>query len=227
MPCIWQGCGSPRPSARMKTNPTLDTTRRKFLLTAASAAGAFAAADTAAAQDPRVVLDAAILNYLVRVQDVQSELYREGVNDFLTSNARRRLFDPHGGQGTIDTLLGFQEQEASQAATMRDLVMRLGATPLPPCTVTFIRFAAVADLLATAYTIENLAVSAYLGVLPLIRNTFIESAVASLSSVQSRHAAFVGMLNGLSPAPAPADTPRSRSDILRELDPYLGQCSAE
>lgn len=211
----------------MKTNPPPDTTRRKFLLSAASAAGACAMAGDAAAQDPRIVLEAAILNYLVRVQDVQSELYREGVNDFLSSSTRRRQFDAHGGQATIDTLLEFQQQEAAQAATMRDLVVRLGATPLPPCTVTFPRFATVVDLFATALTIENLAVSAFLGVLPLIRNTFVESAVASMSSVQSRHAAFVGMLNGQPPAPAPADTPRSRDDILRALDPYVGRCSAE
>ena len=218
----------PAPSARMKSHPTSDTTRRKFLLgAAASAAGAFALGGTAAAQDPRIVLDAAILNYLVRLQDVQSELYREGVNDFLTSSTRRRQFDAHGGQATIDTLLEFQQQEASQAATMRDLVMRLGAAPLPTCTVTFARFATVPDLLATALTIENLAVSAHLGVLPLIRNTFVASAVASMSSVQSRHAAFVGMLNGQSPAPAPADTPRSREDILNELDRYIGRCTAQ
>jgi hypothetical protein len=45
--------------------------------------------------------------------------------------------------------------------------------------------------------------------------------------VQSRHAAFIGLLNGQSPAPAPADTPRARDEVLALLDPYIGRCSAE
>jgi hypothetical protein len=211
----------------MKTVSPVDTTRRKFLLSAASAAGALAVADAASAQDPRVVLDAAVLNYLARVQDVQAELYREGMNEILASSSRRRQFDSYGGQSTIDTLLAFQQQEASQAATLRDLAARLGATPLPPCGVNFPRFPSVAEFLATILSIENLAVSAYLGILPLVRNAAVESAVASMSSVQSRHAAFIGMLNGQSPAPEPADTPRSRDDILRALDPYIGECASQ
>lgn len=211
----------------MNPHRTGDTSRRKFLLTAASAAGALTLTDTAAAQDPRIVLDAAILNYLVRLEDVQAELYREGLGDILSNSVRRRQFDAYGGGPTIDTLLEFQQQEASQAATLRDLAVRLGATALPPCTVTFPRFPNVPDLLAEINRIENLAVSAYLGVLPLIRNTFVESAVASMSSVQSRHAAFVGMLVGQPPAPAAADTPRSREDILRELNPFIGRCATE
>ena len=174
-----------------------------------------------------MVLDGAILNFLVRVEDVQAELYREGVNDFLTSSTRRRQFDPFGGQAAIDTLLSFQQQEASHAATLRDLVRRLGGTPLPTCTVTFARFATVPDLLQRALEIENISVSAYLGVLPLIRNVHLQSAVASISSVESRHAAFIATLNGQSPAPAPADTPRSREEINRLLDPFIGRCSAE
>jgi hypothetical protein len=55
----------------------------------------------------------------------------------------------------------------------------------------------------------------------------VQTAVASIASVQSRHAAYVGVLNGQSPAPAAADTPRSREEILTLLDPYIGQCSAE
>ena len=210
----------------MKNDPQADTSRRKFLLTAAGAAGLLAVADLADAQDPRVVLDAAVLNYLLRVEYVQAELYREGLTDFTTA-ARIRQFDPYGGQATIDTLRSMGEQEAAHVEAIRSLITRLGMTPLPQCTVNFPRFATATDLLQTAFAIENVGVSAYLGVVALLRIPQVQTGVASIASVQSRHAAFIGLLNGQSPAPLPADTPRSREEVLALLDPYIGTCSAQ
>ena len=199
-------------------------TRRNFLLAAAAAAGATAIADNAQAQDPRVVVDVAILNFLLRIEYVNAELYREGLTDFTTA-ARIRQFDVYGGQATIDTLRSFSDQELTHIEMMRGLITRLGGTPLPPCTVNFSRFNAAVDLMQAAFAIENVTVSAYLGVVPLVRIPQVQTAIASIASVQARHAAYVGTLNGQSPAPLPADTPRSREEILALLDPYIGQCT--
>ena len=210
----------------MKTISTPDISRRNFLLTtAAGAAGLVAAADLARAQDPRVVLDAAVLNFLLRVEYVQAELYREGLSDFTTA-ARIRQFDAYGGQPTIDTLRTFEQQEREHIDGLRTLVARLGMTPLPECTVTFPRFDTATELMHLAFAIENVGVSAYLGVAALLRIPQVQTGVAAIGSVQSRHASFIGVLNGQSPAPAAADTPRSRDEILALLDPYLGRCSA-
>lgn len=213
-------------AADLPIRRTAGVSRRNFLLTAGAAAGVAAAATPSFAQDPRVVLDAAVLNYLLRVEYLQAELYREGLSDF-TTPSRIRQFDPYGGQATIDTLRGLGDQEASHVETLRALVTRLGLQALPPCTVNFPRFATATDLLNFAFAMENVGVSAYLGVVPLLRVPQIQTAVASISSVESRHAAYIGMLIGQSPAPAPADTPRSREEVLALLDPYIGRCSAE
>ena len=208
----------------MKNTSTRSTSRRNFLLTAAGAAGLVAASDLASAQDPRVVLDAAVLNFLLRIQYVQAELYREGLADFTTA-ARIRQFDVYGGQPTLDNLRAFADQENAHIEALRSLVVRLGMTPLPRCTVTFARFNTATDMMQTAFAIENVGVSAYLGVVPLLRIPQVQTGVASISSVQSRHAAYIGLLNGQSPAPAAADTPRSREEILGLLDPFIGNCS--
>ena len=209
----------------MKNAPTPNTSRRNFLLTAAGAAGFVATADLASAQDPRVVLDAAVLNFLMRVEYVQAELYREGLTDFTTA-ARIRQFDAYGGQPTLDNLRAFAEQENAHLDALRTLITRLGMTPLPPCTVTFPRFNTATDMMHLAFAIENVGVSAYLGVVPLLRIPQVQTGVAAIASVQSRHAAYIGLLNGQSPAPAAADTPRSREEIMGLLDPYIGRCSA-
>jgi hypothetical protein len=210
----------------MQTGQLRPLSRRKFLRTAAAAGTAVVAADSAAAQDPRVVLDIAVLNFLLRIEYVQSELYREGLSDFTTA-ARIRQFDAFGGQATLDTLRSFHAQEDAHAEALRALIVRLGGTPLLSCNVVFARFATATDLVQTAFAIENVGVSAYLGVVPLLRIPQVQTGVASIASVQSRHAAFVGMLIGQSPAPAAADTPRSREEILGLLDPYLRTCTAQ
>ena len=209
----------------MQTDRTTNLTRRKFLRAAAAAGIGATVTSDALAQDPRVVLDVAILNYLLRVQYVQAEMYREGLSDFTTA-ARIRQFDAFGGQATLDTLRSMMEQENDQAAAMRDLVIRLGGSPLTDCVATFPRFATAADMMRTTLAMENIGVSAYLGVVPLLRIPQVQTAVASIASVQSRHAAYIGVLNGESPAPRAADTPSAREEVLDILDPYLGRCTS-
>ena len=191
-----------------------------------AASAAVVVSSNAFAQDPRVVLDVALLNYLLRVEYVQAELYREGLLDFTTA-ARIRQFDAYGGQPTLDQLRGLYEQDLSHQDILRSLITRLGGTPLPRCTVTFARFAAAQNMMQTAFAIENIGVSAYLGAVPLMRLPQVQSAVAAIASVEARHSAYIGILNGQSPSPAPADTPRSREEVLGLLDPYIGLCNAQ
>jgi len=209
----------------MRTSRSSQPARRNFLRAFVVASAAVLQAATVSAQDPRVVLDIAVLNYLLRVEYVQAELYREGLTDFTTA-ARIRLFDQYGGQPTIDQLRSLGDQDLSHQDILRSVITRLGGTPLPRCTVTFSRFATAQDMMQTAFAIENVGVSAYLGAVPLLRLPQVQGAVAAIASVEARHSAYIGMLNGQSPSPAPADTPRSREEVLGLLDPYIGLCNA-
>ena len=210
----------------MRNDIPIVPSRRRFLRAAAAASAAVACTGNAFAQDPRVVLDIAILNYLLRVEYVQAELYREGLSDFTTA-ARIRQFDQYGGQATLEQLNGLYEQDLSHQAIIRQLITRLGGTPLPRCTVTFARFASATHMMQTAFAIENVGVSAYLGVVPLLRIPQVQTAVAAIASVEARHSAYIGILNGQSPSPTAADTPRSREEVLGLLDPYIGLCNAQ
>jgi len=117
----------------MENVPFADPSRRKFLRSAL-AAGLLMKPASAAAQDPRVVLDAAVLNFLLRVQYVQTELYREGLNDFTTAS-RLRQFEPYGGQAVFENLRAFMEQEHAHVEAIRSLAQALStmsATAPPP-----------------------------------------------------------------------------------------------
>ena len=212
----------------MRNDSLTSPSRRKFLQTAAAASAAVATIGTevVSAQDPRVVLDIAVLNYLLRVEYVQAEMYREGLTDF-TTPARLRQFDAYGGTATLEQLQSLYEQDLSHQEILRTLITRLGGVPLPRCTVTFARFAAAQNMMQTAFAIENIGVSAYLGVVPLVRIPQVQTAIAAIATVESRHSAYIGVLNGQSPSPTAADTPRSREEVLGLLDPYIGLCNAQ
>lgn len=208
----------------MRNSFSTSTVRSKFVRILAAASAAIATSVGVSAQDPRVVLDVAVLNYLLRVEYVQAELYREGLLDF-TTPARIRQFDPYGGQATLDQLRSLYEQDLSHQDILRALITRLGGTPLGRCTVNFARFAAAQNMMQTSFAIENIGVSAYLGAVPLLRLPQVQASVAAIAAVEARHSAYIGILNGQSPSPAPADTARSREEVLALLDPYIGLCN--
>jgi hypothetical protein len=210
----------------MRNSLTTSTPRSKFVRIVALASAAIVTSVGAFAQDPRVVLDVAVLNYLLRVEYVQAELYREGLLDFTTA-ARIRQFDPYGGLPTLDQLRSLHEQDLSHQDILRSLIERLGGTPLGRCTVTFSRFASAQHMMQSAFGIENIGVSAYLGAVPLLRLPQVQATVAAIAAVEARHSAYIGILNGQSPSPAPADTARSREEVLGLIDPYIGLCNTQ
>lgn len=169
-----------------------------------------------------MVVEVAVLNYLLRLEYLQQALYRNALSRFGAGD-----FAPYG-TSAWSTLLTFEEQEASHVATLRDLLQRLGApggvTEQPDCGDRFPRFRDAAAFLTTALTVENAAVSAYLGVVPLLRVPQVVTAVSSIATVEARHASFVGFLNGVAPSPAAADTPRAREEIAQLLAPWFRAC---
>lgn len=200
--------------------PTGGHARRDFLTRAILAAAAAAIPSVAAAQDARIVSDAAVLNFLLQLEYVASALYR---NAALRFTDRDFVAMPAGAR---QTLLDFSAQEDQHVAILQSLVTKLGVTPLQDCGDRFSRFTNLQQFLDVGLAVENAIVSGYLGVLPLLRLPQLQSAISSISSVESRHAAFVAVLDGQPPAPAAADTPKSRQEITALLSPYIRSCIA-
>ena len=197
----------------------LTAVSRRHFLAAAVATGAVALPGAASAADPRVVFDAAVLNYLLKFEYLEAALYGNALDRFTD-----RDFAPFGGTSTRQTLGDLLAQEQSHVATLQDLVTRLGVTPQPDCGDRFSRFRDFPSFLSVALAIENAGVSAYVGIVSLLRTPELQTGIAAISSVESRHAAFIGVLSGESPAPAAADTPKSRADALAIIDPYVHSC---
>jgi hypothetical protein len=68
-------------------------------------------------------------------------------------------------------------------------------------------------------------VSAYDGAIGLIDAPELQTAGATIATVEARHAAYLNDLNGDSPFPAAFDTPLSMEEVLAAAAPFF-ECDA-
>ncbi len=68
---------------------------------------------------------------------------------------------------------------------------------------------------------------AYDGAIKCLLNPELQEAGATIATVEARHAAFLNLLNGASPFPAPFDTPKDKCEIFAIAAPFLVACPAD
>jgi len=187
----------------------VSTTRAGFV---AGAAGAgFAAAVLrplgALAQGRRG--DADILAYLLRVQELESALYREGLQAVpdLGTEGRRLVGE-------------LREHEVEHVDALRATLRDAGGRPDPRVAPAFgAALASREAFLKLANTLEDTVVSAHNGTVPLLSSADLRAAVVSIAQVEARHAALVRLARGRRPAPLAFDrestSQRVRSAIRR------------
>ena len=156
-----------------------------------------------------------VLNYALTLEYLEAEFYRQGNNaDLLDGKAKKYL-------ATI------QKDEETHVATLKDVIKSLNEDAVDAPEVDFgASFKNKASYLETAYTFENLGVSAYLGAAPsLFEEKELLSAAASIFGVEARHAAILGSLAGKKAEggvyQGSFETPASRDKVLRAAAPFI------
>jgi hypothetical protein len=163
--------------------------------------------------------DVDVLNYALTLEYLESEFYRQGNGAGLLS----------GKEATYLQQVGADE-DAHVAAIMQT-IMQLGGMPVEAPGVDFGQaFASRESFLETAFTFENLGVSAYLGAAGFIQDPTILQAAAGIFGVEARHAAIIGNLAG-KPAEGgvymgATETPLPPSEVLAAAQPFLTGAAA-
>ncbi|MGH8908730.1 MAG: ferritin-like domain-containing protein [Egibacteraceae bacterium] len=158
--------------------------------------------------------DLDVLNYALTLEYLEAEFYRQG-------NAANLL---QGQEAQYLRQIGADENAHVTALT--DTIMMLGGTPVAAPGVDFgMAFASRESFLETAFTFENLGVSAYLGAAGSIRDKAILTAAASIFGVEARHAAIIGLVQG-KPAEGGVymtgfESPLPRDKVLAAATPFL------
>lgn len=156
-----------------------------------------------------------VLNYALTLEYLEAEFYRQGNHaDLLSGKAEKYL-------KTI------QKDEETHVMALQDTIKKLGGHPVSAPQVDFgAAFKTKASYLETAYTFENLGVTAYLGAAPsLFKEKDLLSAAASIFGVEARHAAILGNLANKKAEggvyQGAFEKPATRDKVLRAAAPVI------
>jgi len=132
--------------------------------------------------------DPAVLAFILRLEQLQLDLYRRG--------EAATFFKPDEA-ALIKTLA---EQEREHVAKLTGEIRRLkGRVPRPPALK--LPIGDRRSFLGAAYRLENLTASTYLSQIARIRDSGVLELVVSIQTVEGRHAAAVGTLLGKTATP--------------------------
>jgi len=156
-----------------------------------------------------------VLNYALTLEYLEAEFYRQGNKaDLLEGKAKKYL-------------QAIQKDEEAHVWTIKDVIKSLGGDAVSAPEVDFgASFKSKSSYLETAYTFENLGVSAYLGAAPsLFKEKDLLQAAASIFGVEARHAAILGSLANKKAEggvyQGSFETPASRDKVLRAAAPFI------
>ncbi|MGI8458529.1 MAG: ferritin-like domain-containing protein [Propionibacteriaceae bacterium] len=156
-----------------------------------------------------------VLNYALTLEYLEAEFYRQGNGHDLLSGKAKTYLE------------AIQKDEEAHVVALKQTISSLGATPVGAPQVDFgSAYKSKSSYLETAYTFENLGVSAYLGAAPsLFKEKALLIAAASIFGVEARHAAILGNLakkNAEGGVYMGAfETPATRAAVLKAASPFI------
>jgi hypothetical protein len=156
-----------------------------------------------------------VLNYALTLEYLEAEFYRQGNgHDLLEGKAKKYLH-------------AIQKDEEAHVWALKDTIKKLGGDAVSAPEVDFgAAFKTKKSYLETAYTFENLGVSAYLGAAPsLFKEKDLLQAAASIFGVEARHAAILGQLADKKAEggvyQGAFEMPATRDKVLRAAGPFI------
>jgi hypothetical protein len=116
-----------------------------------------------------------------------------------------------------------RDHEVTHVKTLVEVIKSLGGTPVKPCTYNF-GYTNVDGFVKIAQALENTGVSAYDGAIALIQSPALQTAGATIATVEARHASYLNLLNGDVPFPSAFDEPKTMEQILAIAGQFIVRC---
>jgi rubrerythrin len=204
------------------------TTRRGFLSGSAKLLGGGALAmvlggGTALAQEQTTETEATarrrrrrgdirILNYALVLERLEYEFYVQVLNRFNEQDFENAsVFDGLGEylrNNAHENFVRIRNHEKTHVETLVSVIKSLGGKPVPESEYNF-GITSVASAVSTARVLENTGVSAYDGAIAYIRRPALQTAGATIATVEARHASYLNLINKEVPFPAAFDEPKA------------------
>jgi rubrerythrin len=171
--------------------------------------------------------DVDVLNYALTLEHLEDAFYRDAIpsREAITSVDALQGFSPGLRNQVYDNIRVIGEHESTHVDVLSAVVETLGGEPVQAAEYDFgipeNGEMAAPTFLATAQALENTGVMAYTGALDLIESPDLQTAGATVATVEARHAAFLNVLNGEMPFPDAFDEAKSMDEILEVAGQFI------
>jgi rubrerythrin len=170
------------------------------------------------------VSDVDILNYALVLERLEYEFYRRHLQRFSENKIEGAgIFDGFGNKvrsQIYENLVRIRNHERTHVKTLIAVIESLGGKPVGESEYNF-GVKNVADFIATAQVLEDTGVMAYDGAIAYIDRPGLQTASATIATVEARHAAYLRLLNGEVPFPKPFDEPKAPQQVCELVDPFI------
>ncbi|KAI9046737.1 hypothetical protein LZ554_009475 [Drepanopeziza brunnea f. sp. 'monogermtubi'] len=165
------------------------------------------------------ITDVDILQFALTLENLEGAFYSQGFNQFPDSSFMAI------GMSTTDltNLKSVATTENTHVNFLTTAIAGAGFKPVQPCTYNF-GFTTAQAMVATAGTLENIGVSAYLGAAPLVAMPTILTAAGEILTVEARHQTLLRTLNKAAAIPSAFDTPLGVRSVFSLAAPLITSC---
>lgn len=170
-----------------------------------------------AAMDAMFANPVDVLNYALTLEHLEAAFYRDGL-----AMVGEAGFSALGFQSSVyQYLMEISAHEAEHVTTLTDVITKLGGEPVAEAKYDF-GVTDAASFLKTSQALEDTGVSAYQGAAQyLIDEDDLLTAALTIHGVEARHAAYVAVLNGVSPFPGDVNPTLTPEEVLKIATPLI------
>jgi rubrerythrin len=176
------------------------------------------------------VSDVDILNYALVLERLEYEFYKRYLDKFsegqIEGNAIFNGFGKEVRSEIYENLKLIRNHEKTHVETLIAVIIDLGGNPVGGESLgghTEYKFPVknVKDFIAVAQTLEDTGVMAYDGAIAYIHRPGLQTAGATIATVEARHASYLRLLNGEVPFPEAFDEPKAPRQVCEMVDPFI------
>ncbi len=170
------------------------------------------------------VSDVDILNYALVLERLEYEFYQRYLNRFSQRQIEgAAIFNGFGSKvrsKIYQNLEEIRDHEETHVDTLIAVIKKLGGTPVGESEYKF-PVTDVKSFIAVAQTLEDTGVTAYDGAIAYIHRPGLQTASATIATVEARHASYLRLLNGEVPFPEPFDDAVAPQKVCEAVDPFI------
>ena len=171
--------------------------------------------------------DVDVLNYALTLEHLEAAFYRDATlsrETVMSSDALAGFSEEFRNQ-VYDNIVVIGEHESTHVDVLTQVIRTLGGEPVQAAEYDFgvprNEEMGPMQYLATAQALENTGVMAYAGALDLIESPDLQTAAATVATVEARHAAYLNLLNGGSPFPDAFDEATPMDEVLEIAGQFI------